>query len=580
MTSRGERYGILLVAVALAMNGCGVTWGLPNRGDWAIDSIAPIGPLAYVHGIMTDGHWWSKYPPFHFGLLALLYAPYLALASARDAFHLGVTTYPYGFVDPDTALGSLTLIARWTSVVMATGAACLTYGIARDLYDRRAGLFAGLLFVSSPLTLYYADTANLDVPYVFWSSAALFAAVRIMRDGATWTYVAAASCAALAIATKDQAYGLFAALPVPFLVLAYRNPARIWPSRLVLAALVAVATYVVAANVLLDPAGWWAHVRYITHEGSAPYQMFPATLAGYAALAVRCVQLTADSMTWPALLAGIAGLAWTVHRGTSGASVLAWALGSYLVTFVGAVLYAYPRFMLPVVLVFAVFAGVACAHVWERGAPVVRAAIAAVVVYAFVYGTSMNLGLLLDSRYAAESWLTEHVAPGAVVGINGDATYLPRLPHGIATVAVDLSEGGPLAHGAPPDFLVLSDAYYRRYLRHANTRGVVRQLLAGGFGWERVAVFHRRGLAATQLIPTVNPRIVILRRRETSAAAWGIATSSCAASAQPPPADARVGWLTSSTAAKQGVCNTLPNIFVSARTHSTPVQTAPTTHER
>ena len=39
--------------------------------------------------------------------------------------------------------------------------------------------------------------------------------------------------------------------------------------------------------------------------------------------------------------------------------------------------------------------------------------------------------------------------------------------------------------------------------------------------YEHVATFHRRGLPATELIPTLNPRIVILRRRRVVAADGG-----------------------------------------------------------
>ena len=50
---------------------------------------------------------------------------------------------------------------------------------------------------------------------------------------------------------------------------------------------------------------------------------------------------------------------------------------------------------------------------------------------------------------------------------------------------------------------------------------MLRKLFGGHLGYEHVATFHRRGLPATELIPTLNPRIVILRRRRVVAADGG-----------------------------------------------------------
>ena len=90
------------------------------------------------------------------------------------------------------------------------------------------------------------------------------------------------------------------------------------------------------------------------------------------------------------------------------------------------------------------------------------------------------------------------------------AAPYPRASAWVDRVAV---AGGVDDAVEPPDFLVLSDAYYARYLRRRGTRPVLERLLAGELGYEPVVTFQQPHLPATALIPSVNPRIVILGRR-------------------------------------------------------------------
>jgi len=501
---------VLILGVAF-VNAFGITWGLPNAtGDWAIDSIAPFGPLRYAQQMLDGGHWWSKYPPLHFTLLAIVYAPYAVFLAVTG----GLDTGAGAFADPAVSVTLFTLAARLVSAVMGVGAAVVAYRIGVELAGRRAGFLAGVLFAGSPLAVYYAAAANLEMPYLFWSSLALLMLVRIARGAPRATYVRCGVFAAAAIATKDQAYGLFLLLPIPIVLLhtrarggqGFRDP------RLIAGAGAAVLTYLVAANVVIDFRGWLAHLYYITHDGSQPYQMYPATLDGYARLAAHVAGLVLWTATPPMLVLAVLGWVAMRRRARPGAALLVAAVASYLLTFVAPILYVFPRFVLPLVFVLAILGGVGGAAIWRRGGVAARAAVAATVAVVALYGTSMNLGLVWDSRYAAESWLAKHVEPGAVVGTNGEGVYLPRVPTSLRTVPVDVTEDGLRYDGPAPDYLVLSEAYYARYLRRAAVRPVFVGLLQGDGGYERVATFHRSHLPATDLIPGLNPRIVVMRR--------------------------------------------------------------------
>ncbi|MEO6029538.1 MAG: glycosyltransferase family 39 protein, partial [Candidatus Binatia bacterium] len=501
---------ILILGVA-ALNAFGITWGLPNAsGDWAIDSVAPLGPLQYAKQMLHGGHWWSKYPALHFTLLSIVYAPYAAFLTLTGGLHAGAgAQYPWGLATPELSVSLFTLMARAVSAAMGVGTAVVAYRIGVELSGRLAGVLAALLFACSPLAVYYADAANLEMPYLFWSSLALLSLVRIARGAPLGTYVRLGVFAAAATATKDQAYGLFLLLPFPLLA----AHAGVRDRRLLAGAAAAVVTYLVAANVLIDCRGWLAHLYYITHDGSRPYQMYPATLVGYLELSGHVTRLIVETATPPVVLLALLGLAVVRPGARRGVAWLIAAALSYLVTFVGPILYVFPRFVLPIVFVSAVLAGVGGAALWTRAGGIGRLAVAGSLAIVFVYGTSMNLGLILDSRYAAEAWLTRHVPAGTLVGINGEGAYLPRVPGNLPTVAVEVTAEGLRFDGAPPEYLVFSDAYYARYLRRAGVRPAFLGLLDGNAGYEQVATFQSPHLAATNLIPTMNPRILVLRRR-------------------------------------------------------------------
>jgi hypothetical protein len=94
--------------------------------------------------------------------------------------------------------------------------------------------------------------------------------------------------------------------------------------------------------------------------------------------------------------------------------------------FLCVVLYVYDRFLLPVALVLAVFAGRALSRLWARH-PAGRAAAALVLAWSLARAVTADLLLARDTRYAAEAWLAANVPPGAVTAAVGPLEYLPRL---------------------------------------------------------------------------------------------------------------------------------------------------------
>ncbi|HEX5530633.1 MAG TPA: glycosyltransferase family 39 protein, partial [Methylomirabilota bacterium] len=287
------------VALCAALYAWPLDWGLPSEYGWAPDELTPAAVLEGAGQRFSNG-WHSKYPPFHHAVLASAYAPWLRGAPDARRQHV------------------LFRVGRIVSLLMAAGTVVLVYLCGRELFDHLPALFAALVAgLSAPFT-YYAKLANLDVPYLFWFSAALLAYLRLLPGHRLRHYVALAACAAAAVATKDQAYGLFV-LTAPFVVRALHRhrqatgaPPSPWATladrRLAAAALTAAGGLIVLDNIWMNPGGFAAHVGLIMGSASRDFRMFDRSAGGLAALAAATVRALVFTLGAPAAAAAAAGL--------------------------------------------------------------------------------------------------------------------------------------------------------------------------------------------------------------------------------------------------------------------------------
>jgi 4-amino-4-deoxy-L-arabinose transferase-like glycosyltransferase len=365
----------------------------------------------------------------------------------------------------------------------------LLYLCGRELYGHWPALFGALVFGLSVPVPYYAKTANTDVPYLFWSAAALLAYLRLLRGHRLRHYVALALCAAAAVATKDQAYGMF--LLVPAVVLAALARERAQPAaralldrRLVIAALASAAALAVLTNAWLNPSGFAAHVALITGSASGDFRMYARDARGLAALAADTVRALAFVLGLPAALAATAGLALAARQPRDHArllATLALPLG-YWLGFVAVVAYLYDRFALPIALVLALFAGHALAAGMSSGRAR-RAAIAAafgIVAFSALRALSVDVLLARDSRHRASAWLHAHVPPPAAVAAVGPLEYLPRLD-GLAWRRLGPSLDR-LRH-VGPDVVVVNPDLARRAVEGGSDAALYAALAAGRAGY-------------------------------------------------------------------------------------------------
>jgi hypothetical protein len=190
---------ILLGSVVL--NLAGIWWGLPSH--WVAIETAPVYVLYGLSQHFSHG-WYEAYPPLQYYVLALAGSPVLLLQS------LGLMT----IYDPAGA-AVLLVVYRLVSVAAAAGTVILTCLCGEQAFGRRAGLFAAAVVALMAPFLYYAKTANVDVPYLFWYALSLFFYLRLLAGQRWLDYVGFAAAATAAICTKDQAYALQSSVPVP-----------------------------------------------------------------------------------------------------------------------------------------------------------------------------------------------------------------------------------------------------------------------------------------------------------------------------------------------------------------------------
>lgn len=331
---------ILLISTSL--NAVGIDWGLPAQ--WAADEMSPSVVARAMQAGFSNG-WHDLYPPFHFKLIAGVFYPLLSLwPQGIDALR-----------DPDTYV-RFYLLMRFVSLAMGAGCVVLVYRIGRVLSDGRSAALAALVFALSAPFVYYAKMANLDVPYTFWFLVSVWWFTRVLTRDTLVDWCMLGATTALAVGTKDQAYGLYVLAPVVLVLWGYRvrrtrHEAFALPRAVVnirtAAALGAflLVFFVVVHDVVFNWEGFLNHLQRM-REAQGTYRMVDDTIAGHASLASLSLRHLRFWLGLPPLGAVVVGVACALARPRRHALALAVSsfVLSYHVFFVHVALYDYDRF--------------------------------------------------------------------------------------------------------------------------------------------------------------------------------------------------------------------------------------------
>ncbi len=521
--ARKEPLFWLLVATAM-LRLVGLGWGMPNSDGWDNDGVAPRDFLAGLVETFTPGSYY-QYPPVHLALLGLLDAPVIVTALLKAP-----SLAPADVITEVLAVPYMTVIAYVARLVTLGMSLGIVYAVARigeELRGKRAGLLAAATVAVSSSFTYYSHTTNLDVPYLFWGTLALLALVRAVVRAEPRTLRRVAVLGVLAIATKDQAYALFlGSVPVTLILWWALDPRiRAQPRELArelgIAAAIAVGLLLVADAVVFNPTGFAARVHFLLGSASQDYAQYSADELGRW-LIVRDT-VANFRLAYPPVFGLFVALGLLVETGlvpalrhgrptarnpaserdgagagsSDGRRVAAWipllAIVSFTIFFNCTARRTEHRFVLPQMVLWAVYSGVGLDLLLRVWPPILRTVTGLAVSVAFAMALFLCLDvdamLLEDPRYDAEAWLREHVHPGDLIETYGNNVYLPRFPAdarvtrvgpegrrsplpGVVEVTAPFSE----AYARKPRFLVITGGWVWRYLQDpklADTTGRV-----------------------------------------------------------------------------------------------------------
>ena len=541
-----EHWSILSVlGLSLILNTVGITWGLPNYIDWAVDTIAPHHVLLAAHHRFSNG-WWDFYPPLHYMLIAIPYALLLGGLALTGGLKNPTTVFPFGLADPLFALTSMILIARIVSALMGVAIVWFAYQTVRELFDRRAALFAALIITLFHPLVYYTHNANVDVPYLFWAFLAIYHYVRTLKYGYLRNYVLFALFATLSICTKDQAYGLFLLSPLPILWLRGIEQDGPWgprktlglllDKRLLIAGAVAAIIFVLAQNLLFNFSGFVNHVAIITGTGWKDYTSHDPTWLGRLKLIRDMIWTLYTGLTPPIFVACAAGSLYCAFKYPRHSLPVLFLAVSFYLTFNTVVVRAAYRFSLPIGIVIGFFGGKLLSVVWyTRSWRILRqVAVCTILLYEGLFVIQLDTLFLTESRYKAEQYIRTHFAEGALVETFAPHQFhkfYPRFPLSLKVRGSRLAAGTqwevmtttPDRIFLPnlyqkqevPDYIVLSDTWYGRFLTHkdgSEEGRFLRELFEGQAGYKLIESFKTPTILPNHFKPNyfkLNPTIVI-----------------------------------------------------------------------
>jgi 4-amino-4-deoxy-L-arabinose transferase-like glycosyltransferase len=471
-----------IVALSLALNTVGIGWGLPSRYGWAVDELNPSVILEGIEARFSGDWHQPAYPPFHYYLLAATYLPVLAL----------------DLVEPRSVEGHTLffLFGRLLSLAMGVGIVVLLYHLGRSLEGPSTGAFAALAFALSAPFVYYAKTANLEVPLLFWFLLSCFYFLRLADRGELRDYLGFTLSAALAMGTKDQAYAFYVLPLAVFGVLRLRqegSPVKVLGDRRVLYSLAAgLLAFLAIHNVLFNFRGFVNHFREILWA-RGHYGGFEATAGGQIAMLAQTARHLGFLLGWPLFTGALVSLVHALREDRLRRAAL-WILllsSSYYLFFVAPVLSTWLRYALPLAALLSLYAGFACALLWRRG-PWGRALLAIGLLYSLGRAVSADALLLKDTRYAAERWLGENAGKGRVVGYMGPEYYLPRL-HQFESRRLRPTE--TVLERESPDLLIVNPEYASRFEDGTRERQLFSRLADGRAGYALVFSLDSRETA-------------------------------------------------------------------------------------
>jgi hypothetical protein len=326
--------------------------------------------------------------------------------------------------------------------------------------------------------------------------------LKLVREPTFHWFAAFGAVVGVSIAAKDQAYGYYVAAPFALVAIVLRDRAtrgaRGWAGALIDPRLLAVAVATLTAMALGHALPWqWerfvSRIAVMTGPASAPFRMFDPTVRGHVGL----LTTTMKSFVWaagvPLTVAALAGLVQLARTGRTHLLLgMLTPVASYYLTFLVVILYVYDRFLIGWLPLAAMSGGISLAGLRDLRVPHAafgRVATAVFVAAGILNAAAINVVFFRDPRHDAWAWMQKNIPCGSSVGVTYNSSYVPPLD----CFDVWLLNSSIVATmERAPRFLVLNEAYSRRFMDTPTGGKFLKQLAAGDLGYKRVARFESR----------------------------------------------------------------------------------------
>ena len=410
------------------------------------------------------------------------------------------------------------VIGRVLAALFDVGTVALTFALGRRVYGEWAGLLAAGFVSLMVVHVQQAHFYTPDVPLAFFSAGALILTARLAERGRALDGLLAGVWAGLALGTKFSAALLVFPLGAACVV-APGKPRRGWRPGLAIAAGALAAFALTNPFALISFPAFWRNVAEQAALARGALDVaYTRQFHGTWPYVYPVVQQLRWGMGWSLGLAAFGGLASAVGRAVREPPrraewvMLAWAVP--FLAFNGALYVKFPRYLLPLTPVLAIYGARLLLQIWHRTGLCLRVFTCRLLIrnllIAFVLAGSvlrclafLNLYRFTHPWLAASRWFAVHVPRGAVIAVEQWDHPLP-----VDATGYDVRELPIFDEDRPEKWSVMEEtlaaaeyvvvASRRGYAtlarwpeRYPRTAAYYRRLFQGELGFEPVACFGR-----------------------------------------------------------------------------------------
>ena len=442
----------IVLGISFALNIIGIWWGLPSWGGWAPDEIRPEQVLSGATSLFSDG-WHSVYPPFHYYILSALYLPLSLPLLILDK--LGFVEIQTPIVENSTTglfhftyLGCF-LLGRFLCVIMGTATVFIVYLCGREISSKQEALISALITSLLIPFVYYSKIINVETPYIFWFCLSLLFYIRILKNHRMLDYLFFAATSIIAICTKDQAYGFYILTAVYILISKYFQDKKynreigwiqsILDKKIIYSVFLSIILFSVIHNLIFNYSGFVEHVELLVGPASYNSSDFLArddnNWMQHLELFWQSVKNMKFSLTLPMFIICLLGILTSFLKKRNNYLKLSLLVPviSYYLFFISIILYSRTRFLLPICIIFSFFGAQFIAefllnrkNFFGQSKLISYIFVCLLFGYMFAHAFSVDLIMVNDSRYIAETKMDSMIpSTSKVLGI-GLNKYLPR----------------------------------------------------------------------------------------------------------------------------------------------------------